>query len=185
MHKAKHDMTVISENFSDNKKPKRGRPKAFPEEHEAMLDAVGIFMDTHSRRGQVNKMYRQVAVSVLSDCRELSWLLDPEAMERGGTKGAWKPTIMAELGRIENPDEMRKIARQICVIKPKVKEAIVLIRRYRVGQNKPKKEQLENEICNLLEDYRVRYPQTSHQTFISALDFGKEVIDSIFGYAQS
>ena len=54
-------------------------------------------------------------------------------MERGEL-GAWQPTILIELGRIENVETMRLVAAVICKMKPKAKDGAALVRCIRLGK---------------------------------------------------
>ena len=49
--------------------------------------------------------------------------------------GHMRHTILAELGRIEDEDDLRSIARQICELKPGSKEAVAMIRQWRTGKS--------------------------------------------------
>ena len=118
---------------------------------------------------------------------ELRWNSDRSRAYGRGAADDLSGVLAIGMATLPPGEQTELVARGKAAIIQKGKEIrqAKRIRRYRVGQNKPTKEQLEDEICNLLEDYRVRYPQTSHQTFVSALDFCIEVIDSVFGYARS
>lgn len=80
-----------------------------------------------------NIVYRSRAVSVLAHDPEFAWLADGPAMTEG-KRNSWKPGILAELGRIDNEDDIRTFAREICRIKPFTKDAERAIREWRLGK---------------------------------------------------
>jgi hypothetical protein len=55
-------------------------------------------------------------------------------MERGDPD-CWKASILVELGRIEDIQEMLNIAAEICELKPKTKAAILMVRGLRLGRD--------------------------------------------------
>jgi hypothetical protein len=72
------------------------------------------------------------ALGLLCDDLAFRWLCDGKAMTAGGAK--WKPAILTELGRIDDEDDLREVARQLCELKPKTKDAIAAVRRWRLGK---------------------------------------------------
>ena len=48
--------------------------------------------------------------------------------------GAYRQTILQELGRIEDADNLKAVARQLCKLKPSAREAVAMIRHFRLGQ---------------------------------------------------
>ena len=146
-----------SENVSE--KPKRGRPPAFPPELEAGYDGLALFDGIHSRRGRVNVYYRMQALRALKGIPGVEWVYD-EARARAGEPGAWRQTILIELGRIRDPDAIRKVARQLCELKPTTREAVAMVRRWRLDQplSAGDADQLQEHLRNALNDYITRHP---------------------------
>ena len=100
-----------------------GRPRIITPEVEAEIARAAPHV--HSRRGRQNFHFRELAEEVLADDPRCAWLTD----------GSAKTTILTELGRFEDPDEMRKAARAVCRARPrpKVSDAAAMIRRRRTG----------------------------------------------------
>ena len=125
--------TKTTESISEAASKKRGRPRLMDDEQEAILR--GLFGDeVHTTRGLHNVFYRQMAFQFLGKHDEFKWLCDSEAMERGDLD-CWKPSILVELGRIEDVQEMFNIATEICELKPKTKAAILIVRGLRLGRD--------------------------------------------------
>ena len=121
------------ENISENQsKKKRGRPRVIPDELRKIVENT---TNATTERHRQNVRYQLIALGVLMDDPLFSWLCDGEAMKQGKSH-AWKPTILSELGRIEVPFLIQKIAAQICEQKPKVRDAVILVRRIRLGKEK-------------------------------------------------
>jgi hypothetical protein len=126
-------MNETTEIISEAASKKRGRPRLMSTEYEKMLR--GLFgHEVRTQRGLHNVYYRQRALSVLGQYNEFKWLCDPEKMERGDLD-CWKPSILVELGRIEDIQEMLNIATEICELKPKTKAAILMVRGLRLGRD--------------------------------------------------
>lgn len=114
-----------------SEKRKRGRPRVIGPEAEPVVDLVAP--DVTTERGRQDAYYRQIALGVLMSDRRFTWLADEAAMKAGAPK-AWKPTILAELGRIPDDEAMKAVAAQVCELRPKAKAAVAMIRRYRLGR---------------------------------------------------
>jgi hypothetical protein len=140
---------------------RRGRPrKVFgPEGYGALMAAIGI-TDQTTRRGQQDALYRMRAVHLLGD--DYPWLVDKEKMEAGGNAKAWKPIILAELGRIEDERHLRTCARQLCEIRPTSKDAVRRIRKWRVGTKPGDENQFRDELARVINDYRRRHPDFTY-----------------------
>jgi hypothetical protein len=76
-------------------------------------------------------MWALEALKVLLPKHEPSftWLIDEDA-----SAPIFRQTILAELGRIPDPDDMLAVARLICERKPKTRDAVATIRAYRMGR---------------------------------------------------
>jgi hypothetical protein len=53
---------------------------------------------------------------------------------KAGAAKSWRPGILSELGRIDEPDNFCTMAEQVCKIQLKMKIAVALIRRWRLGR---------------------------------------------------
>ena len=121
----------ISEAASE--KRKRGRPPVFDPAYRA---AIGnLFNEVKTHRGKTDCLYRQRAFNLLSKDARFAWVADG-AKARSGSPDAWKPSILVELGRIPNDEDLKAVALRICELKPKTKDAVSMIRRARLGREK-------------------------------------------------
>jgi len=107
----------------------RGRPPAFSPEAMAIARSTGA----RSRRSQQDFLYRLKAAHLLrriaalrsSAAARLSWLIDLE------TGRCLQPSVLAELGRINDNRAMLRLALALCDVKPPTKVAINWIRQKR------------------------------------------------------
>src|SRR5207302_954222 len=116
-----------------------------------------------SERQKVEVCYSQRALEILhrSCDKRFVWLCDEEATMAGRVKLNFG--ILAALGRIEDEEELRAMALQICELKPKTREAIVMIRRFRNGSSPPSVWQVTEELCRVLDGYNLRHPAVTKE----------------------
>lgn len=154
----------ISEAASE--KRKRGRPRIMGPSAESMADFVAP--DVKSSRGRQDSYYRMIALTVLTKDERLAWLADESAMKAG--TGRWKPSILSELGRIPNEEDLKAVALRICELKPKTKDAVAMIRRARLGRE-PEGNYLTlfKHLENALNAYLSGRPSTPEDWIIKAL----------------
>lgn len=147
---------------------KRGRPKVHPEVVMSYLGA--LHPEVRTERHRSNIAYRFRAIRVLKDDPAFTWLCDYAAMARGDD-GAWKPGILAELGRVEDEQDMRSLARQLCELRPRAKNAVLMIRRWRTGRA-PRGDpiNLTSVILKAIDDYRLRHEGVSDQLVLASLE---------------
>lgn len=162
----------ILETVSKNRRPKPGRPRVLAPEYEQALQQ--LFPDVQSHRHLQNVACRQRALVLLSDDPAYRWLCDPEAMQQGKrlspSQKAWRPTILAELGRIPDDQDLKAMAGRICQLKPRTKDAVLLIRRWRKGQERPGDAgSLAAALAACINDYLKRYPSTTWSMVRAAL----------------
>ena len=154
-------------------KKKRGRPKLLDDSHLAL---VRYATDAKTTRHQQNVHYSLRAIGMLSNDPRFKWLCDGKAMMKGA-QHSYRPTILAELGRIENDDDLKAVALRICKLKPKVRDAVVMIRRFRTGKVKEADSlQLANEILAIVNRYTGRYPETTAQQILTALTVARDAV---------
>jgi hypothetical protein len=106
---------------SENKRP-RGRPKVFDSSQTAMVQQ--IYPDLKTNRSLQNRMYMVRAMNLLRDSSDCKWLLDRE-------NHVIRQTILAELGRIDQDEDLLTMARKVCELRPKARDAILIIRTWR------------------------------------------------------
>ena len=163
-------MIMFSENPKGSNKPrrKRGRPRKHivPPGEEALYRSLGLFHDVRTDKGRDNVLYRQRAISLLNRFNdpEFKWLFDREALMKG-ERVSWRTTILTHLGRIEDPDAVYAVAKEICRFKLNTRNAVAVISRFRHGKSlEGDSEQLLQKILTTIRHYRDSYPETTkHQ----------------------
>ncbi len=103
---------------------KAGRPRF---NDELIKHYKAFFPDIRTRRGLQDKYYSGVALRVINDLEGMDffWVTDET-----GKRISMKSSLLAELGRFEDGDDIKKIAISICKAKEKrtVKEWIAILR---------------------------------------------------------
>ncbi len=105
------------------------------------------------------------ALETLCDDPEgrFQWLCDPVTQ-------VIRVGILAELGRIGDPDAMCAIAARICELKPRTGEAVAMIRRWRCDlAARGDTDALALDILLAIDAYSVRHPATSWRQVLKAL----------------
>lgn len=107
-------------------KKKRGRPRLIHPKLEFW--ATMLWGDARSHQHVLNGEYYMRALDALKEKengdlpKKYRWLVEPRP----------KITLLAELGRITDEEWLRGWARGVCRSKPKVKDAIAVIRNWRL-----------------------------------------------------
>ncbi len=149
------------ENFS---KSRTGRPRVIQGAELKSVVDLATGNPNASERTRQNKFYQLRAMNLLDlsldDGAEYlyPWIWGrPHEPKPGDHKVRW--TILAELGRIEDAETMRAVAARICELKPPTREALRMIRRFRIGGAKPGDSlELANELIATINDYMNRRP---------------------------
>ncbi len=187
-----HDLIVGKSSETERahsfKKRRRGRPKVISDFIEEYFYRPYIYSKSvKTRRGHLNEHYRFQALSALivnehgcidpeSSDFEFKWLYDDDALSQKKPR-VYRKTILAELGRLHDPSLIRDVARQICALKPKAKDAVVMIRQRRLRQvsarTPPQQQevQLAKELIDAVLNYLKRYPGTPFSDIYSALNY--------------
>lgn len=133
-------------------------------------------------RQLLNVHYMQKAIKILGLGKndeskgwlpEFEWLFD-------APKNVVRVSILAELGRIEDPNDLYDFALAVCKQKPKTKIAVVRIRNWRLGKNgEGDAEKLGDEIRCVIANYIERFPKTKLQQIFDALEAVWNLMETI------
>jgi hypothetical protein len=161
-------MNTISEAAS---KKSRGRPKTIPKEQRGIISWVS---DGQTERCKQDKFFLVHSMGVLQNDKRFSWLCDEEEMQKGTGKG-WKPSILSELGRYFfsvhlDEEKLKDIALEICEAKPKTKDAVAMLRRYRLGRGPGHDHsKLWNHICEAVNGYARQHAEVDSRDIAEVL----------------
>jgi|SRR5579884_2719887 len=158
---------AISETASENPAHrKRGRQAVYSEQQ---MNLARQYSHASTVRGKQNFLCMTRAIEVLDYDPEFCWLVGTHEGINAGKK-VFHNSILTELGRIKDEDTLRDIARQICEIKPRCKDALVMIRRWRTGKTRAgDAESLTKAIVQTVEDYCAARSGTTLQIILAAL----------------
>lgn len=164
--------------------PKRGRPSLLTATRQTVINMAS---DNASVRGRQDVHYRLRAIGALSEGdplrifdERIRWLYDDQGC-RAGKPHAWRPTVLTELGRIDDVEELREAALWICG-NPRLssRQAVVLLRQRRLDRHRPAcPNDLASLLARTLNDYRLSHPDLAlHQVVdaLRALEWGDEPI---------
>jgi hypothetical protein len=163
------------ENISKNTPPKkRGRPPTIP------AWELRLNRDVYERRSPRhlnNTVYKTRAIHLVHHDPRFAWLCSDEATIMQG-KGHMRHTILAELGRIEDEAAREAMALYLCAHKPPTRQAIALIRQYRLGTRPPGSVvQLADVISRAVATYQAEYRPLSDDEVSQALhDVAHEIL---------
>lgn len=94
---------------------KVGRPRKINNEYFKMLRT--LYPDIKTRRGILNKYYETVALQVIGKMKDTTFIIDE-------SKQVFKASILSEIGRLENEEDIKIVARYICNRAKKEKKTI-------------------------------------------------------------
>lgn len=101
--------------------------------------------------------------------------LDPSAV-RGTdhSRSGWKPTILAELGRLsDDPEVIEAFALELCKAKLSTTEAVARLRNIRLSKRSAKRRSpkpLAECILASVQSYQRRHPDTTDEAVLDALN---------------
>ena len=155
---------------SENKRG-RGRPSKFPAELLSAGEAQGVT----TRRGQQDRIYGALVISDImerygSDPRR-GWLVNEETAR-------W--SVLAELGRLREQrgdDAFWEAVAWVLENRPRVKEAVAVLRRYRTGKSAPGSDiGLYRALVETIDAYRSRHPETGWDQVESAIRMARDAV---------
>ncbi len=159
---------LFSAESAENRR--RGRPPVIPELHEALYRSQYGDMP---RRKMLERHYEIRALRTLGNGNqaEFRWLFGD------GTETNYRQSVLAALGRIEDRDILLTVARQICEMKPKARNAVAMIRRVRRGDSPVKCGGLAHELIRTVNDYLVRHPSMSWDGVRAELEQALDMVE--------
>lgn len=87
-------------------------------------------------------------------------------------------TLLAELGRLRDPEVIRETALELCERRPKTADGVLWVRRMRTGiRPQPDADRLANQICRLLDSYCSAHPGTGKQDMLAALKIACDAVE--------
>jgi len=113
-----------------------------------------LYPKVKSARGLQQKQHQTRAVLLVMDQPDLRWLFDPQ-------NGTCRTTILTELGKIDSDELLLEMAREICRRRPKSREAVAAIRRFRGVRDEPSSHKLTIKLIKTIDAYLKRYPTTT------------------------
>lgn len=125
--------------------------------------------DAKTERSRQNRFYALRAIQVVGGDPRFTWLADRARAH----ENAWRPTILAELGRIGNDQTLRDVVAMICTHKPSARKAAAFIRRVRGVRRQPTGSTLLKRLLDTVGRFVDEYPETSWddvQKSIAALE---------------
>lgn len=163
------------ENTETVSKKRRGRPRLYDDEFADIL-----------RKSHPGKTERSIQdLSRFHDAMaclktDFPWIIDQDKM-RKGERNACKHGLVAELGRIDDWDEMREVAKLICQIKPKTtRQAVYIVRRGRLEQSgEGNASDLADKIINTIDEYQKRFPKTTLRMVFAALEDTRDAAERV------
>jgi hypothetical protein len=151
-------------------KRERGRPRLLTDQAAALIRS--LYGSLTPRR--MHEVYYEIrARRAIGEPAppEYAWLIG------GGRDAAYRRSILAALGRIEDRDLLLAVAKQVCVLKPKARDAVAMIRRARYGESPAEAGSLARELLRVVDAYRVRYPSESWAAIRREVEDVLETVD--------
>jgi hypothetical protein len=151
-------------------KKTRKKAKSPPKDKALQRFLRRLYPEVKTDRGLRQKQHQTRAVVLVMDEPEFRWLFDAET-------GTCRNTILAELGRIQNDELLLEMAREVCRRKPKSREAVAAIRRFRGVRDEPNSRKLMVKLIKTIDEYLKRYPGTTWEQVQDAVAQAADVVD--------
>ncbi len=153
---------------------KRNVPGATRKEFLTMYEKNGLIGDVKSGRGKINCYYMCKCQSALEDENgkhpidgEFNFIL---AIDDDLEIGCYKRTIMQELGRLEDEELIRSIAKVVCQNKLSTDAAITYIRQFRAKQRPDSdKVKLAQSIGKAIDEYKLKHSYVDDEMIQASL----------------
>lgn len=108
-------------------------------------------------------------------------MLPPFETLRDGHEKIKHNTLLYELGRIDDHQELLEAAEFLCRHRPPTKEGLTTIRRWRLnGHSKPASvPDLLHALCRAFDDYRSTHPDLTYEDAMAAILAFKETVEDV------
>ena len=159
-------------NSENDSEKGRGRPRVVGADVTSIYSR--LFPNVRSRRGLVNMHYQGVALEALGRCKEseFHWIT-------GDGITGMRRAILQELGRLEDDEAIRCLARLIVRDKPRGQAAIARIRRARTGTTTGSILGLANKIIGVINAHLTRYPATQTEDLLDAIATAEAQVEEL------
>jgi hypothetical protein len=172
-------MEAASENTP---KKKRGRPEK----------PVHVFSRDYMRENNLNLRHGSDAPCserTLNNNRYLMRAMAGLAKNGGGYEHypwlmghdghTWKVSLLTELGRIDDPEELLHVARQLCDVQPRVKDGIQIIRDARLRRDMAlAASHLAADMGSVIDRYVRVYPDMTQKQVVAVLLHLLDLVES-------
>lgn len=148
--------------------PTYGRPRLLSPEYARELTRQDRIASTHGAQG---RHYAMVAARALFDLDQPGWVPRDAAFAHFVKRnGDLKWSMLSELGRIEDEESLRAVARIVGRQRLPTARATALIRRIRIGDRPPPPDRLTRGLLTVIATHWARYPTTSEAEIVTALE---------------
>lgn len=138
------------------------------------VSKMGLSHDKISEKSKISNFYVALAQGALEYetgkhpiAGEFDFII---AMNENLEIMCFKRTILCELGRLEDEELIKGVARVICQNKLSTDDAIAYIRQFRTQKSKGDNIKLAKAIAILIEDYRYTHSDVNHEMIESSLN---------------
>ena len=145
-----------------------GRPRLLSPEYERELTRQVHVDSMHGAKG---RHYAMVAARALFDLDQPGWVpRDAVFAHFIKRNGDLKWSMLSELGRIDDEETVRAVARIVGRQCLPTARATALIRRIRIGERPPSPDRLTSGLLTVIATHCARYPTTSEAEIVTALE---------------
>ena len=145
-----------------------GRPRLLSPEYERELTRQAHVASTHGTQG---RLYAMAAARALFDLDQPGWVpRDAVFAHFVKRNGDLKWSMLSELGRIDDEESLRAVARIVGRQGLPTARAMALIRHIRIGDRPPPPDRLTRSLMTVIATHCARYPTTSEAGIVTALE---------------
>jgi hypothetical protein len=165
-----------TEESSATTKRGRGRPRAY---NKDIVEFLIVTSGRRTERGAVEYDKASTVWGIIQDCYKADrkanawaeYYIDPKGRD------VFHVSIMSALGRLDDPDRILRMAREIAEKRVSTRAAVAWIRRCRFADGSRAvgtAAQLRQELLRACNDFLARYPDTDRDGIVEAVDRFRE-----------